>query len=471
MDNGTLFQHIENSREAIIRDCIKLINIPSVSHRTEDVDKCLKTFLLMAEDYGFYTYMTPEKDVGIIEMGQGEETIGILVHVDVVDEGDIEKWITKPFEGIFDGEYILGRGAEDNKGPAVVALHAMKIMKDLNIPLKKKIQLIVGTQEEVLWTDMDHFKQHFKTPDFGFTPDGGFPIENREKGYADILLTFSSMEDCGYEIKIKSLNSGGSVNSIPSHAEAEIEISSKVRKEEFIKHSKNKNIKIIELENNLLKISADGVTVHSSEPEKGVNAINLICDFLGSYFISPGHAKQAIGFVNEYMRNDYYGKKLGLYQGDSYLNGDYMGFTTIAPTIMKVQEETFLNLNTRTKYGTTMENLYESVFKHKDEFDYSIKVRGYLDPLYVDKEKNFIKAMSNVYEEVSGFKNEFRLAYGTSYAKAMPNMVCFGPVFPDQQDFAHQENERISIQTLLTAAKIYTLFLVKISVLDQICGQ
>ncbi len=63
----------------------------------------------------------------------------------------------------------------DDKGPAVMCLYALKAIKELEIPLNKRVWLIVGTSEEAEWTDIASFKKEFPVPDFGFSPDGGFP--------------------------------------------------------------------------------------------------------------------------------------------------------------------------------------------------------------------------------------------------------------------------------------------------------
>ena len=50
-------------------------------------------------------------------MGQGEELVGILCHVDVVPEGD--GWTTPAYSAdIRDGK-IFARGAIDDKGPTM----------------------------------------------------------------------------------------------------------------------------------------------------------------------------------------------------------------------------------------------------------------------------------------------------------------------------------------------------------------
>ena len=68
---------------------------------------------------------------GHIEMGEGDELIGILCHVDVVPAGS--NWIHGPFGGTVEDGKLFGRGAIDDKGPTIAAWHAMKIVRDSGI--------------------------------------------------------------------------------------------------------------------------------------------------------------------------------------------------------------------------------------------------------------------------------------------------------------------------------------------------
>jgi succinyl-diaminopimelate desuccinylase len=36
----------------------------------------------------------------------------------------------------------------DDKGPTMAAFYAMRVIKEMNVPLNKKIRLILGTDEE-----------------------------------------------------------------------------------------------------------------------------------------------------------------------------------------------------------------------------------------------------------------------------------------------------------------------------------
>ena len=73
-------------------------------------------------------------------------------------------------------------GTADDKGPAMAAYYAMKAVKDLGIPLKKNVRLILGTDEECGSSDIRYYFKKESTPRHVFSPDADFPLINIEKG-------------------------------------------------------------------------------------------------------------------------------------------------------------------------------------------------------------------------------------------------------------------------------------------------
>ena len=73
------------------------------------------------------------------EIGEGsdDDALAILVHLDVVPEGD--GWHFPPYGAVIENDRMYGRGTSDDKGPAVAALYAVKAVKEANIPLKRKV--------------------------------------------------------------------------------------------------------------------------------------------------------------------------------------------------------------------------------------------------------------------------------------------------------------------------------------------
>ncbi|CDF59123.1 Sapep family Mn(2+)-dependent dipeptidase [Thermobrachium celere] len=440
---------IDKYKDKIIKDTMNLIDIPSISSNKIALNEALHYVINIAKDMGFKAYTVLDDRIGIVEYGDGEETLGILVHVDVVPEGDLNLWRINPFKSVIENGYILGRGAVDDKGPVISSLYAMKIVKDLGILPSKKVVLIIGTQEEVEWTDIRDFINNYPIPSYGFTPDGEFPMTNREKGYADVELVFKNDNS-----NILEITSGNSTNSIPDKAVAKVSMDYNLLESYLLNYKKNhpnEDISIEKLKDHCV-IVAKGLAVHSAYPEKGINAISIICNFIKG-FIENNHL---INFISDILYNDFYGSKMGLLSNSEFYEGEYVGKNVISPTMLKTEGNKYkLICNLRTSYFTRKQDIYNAFNIIKDKYNFEFRFIDYLDPIYVNKNKKFIKALSDAYEKHSGLRCEYNLAHGTSYAKAIPNFVSFGPIFPNDEDTSHEVNEKISIENLLKCTKIY----------------
>ena len=173
--------------------------------------KALDAVLQLGEKMGFRTENFGNY-VGHIEMGEGDEMVGILGHVDVVPAGD--GWDFDPWGGVIADGKIFGRGTLDDKGPLVTCLYAMKILKDAGISLKRRIRVILGTNEETNWGCMDYYLNQVKPelPTVAFSPDAEFPLTYAEMGMLQYTLTRPITE----KIRIEG---GSAFNSVPSSAE------------------------------------------------------------------------------------------------------------------------------------------------------------------------------------------------------------------------------------------------------------
>ena len=76
-------------------------------------------------------------------------------------------------------------------------------------------------------------------------------------------------------------------------------------------------------------------------------------------------------------------------------------------------------------------------------------------PLYVEKDRPFIKELQKAYEESTGQEAKCISIGGGTYCRYVKNTVSFGPVFPGQKELAHQANEFIALEDLKKIAKIY----------------
>ncbi|HEX8787481.1 MAG TPA: M20/M25/M40 family metallo-hydrolase, partial [Telluria sp.] len=128
--------------------------------------------------------------VAVIGLGQGEQRLGLVAHGDV-QPVDPSKWQQSPFELDRTSEpgRLLARGAEDDKGPIATALYAMKSLKDLQIPLSKRIELYVYMAEESDWAPLEAFVKSHALPDINITLDAEYPAVVAEKGFGLVSVT------------------------------------------------------------------------------------------------------------------------------------------------------------------------------------------------------------------------------------------------------------------------------------------
>lgn len=458
--NSLINKFIDNSKEAIIEDVKSLIEIPSISLMKKDVDEALNWVINKANEFGLKSYTVLDNRVGVVEMGDGEETIGILTHVDVVEAEELELWNTNPFKAeIIEGS-IYGRGAVDDKGPLISCLYAMKALKEAGKPLKKKIQMIIGTQEETEWSEIDTYVKNYRLPDYSFTPDGEFPITNIEKGYLDVILSFrnNDLQGCDKGINVVSIFGGKAVNVIPAKCEVELRGEVELIEKAVDNFNLNKGKKVLSLrkEENKIIVTATGSSCHSCFPDKGVNANVIVSNFLKELPLEGSTTNRITEFLSKYFTETGDLNTFGLKAGSEYLNGEFIHKTVASPTILKVKgESNSLTLNFRTAYGTTIDEIRKCFEKHKEAYSYDFEFSEPMEATYVSKECRFLHALGDSYEKNSGFQNEFVLAYGASYAKAMPKTVAFGPIFPGEEDCCHEANEFITIENLMKITKIY----------------
>ena len=106
--------------------------------------------------------------------------VGILGHVDVVPAGD--GWTHPAFGAEIHDGVLWGRGCLDDKGPVIMAVYALKAIRDLNLPIDRRIRVLFGSDEECGSSCVKYYVENgYEMPTIGFTPDAQFPAIFCEK--------------------------------------------------------------------------------------------------------------------------------------------------------------------------------------------------------------------------------------------------------------------------------------------------
>ena len=462
MTTTNWFEEIVKQKDQLIADTQDFLKIKSILDEEQStekaplgvgIDQALRYLLDKGEMDGFTT-KNLDGLAGHIEMGQGDELIGILCHVDVVPEGD--GWTSDPYSAeIRDGK-IFARGAIDDKGPTMAAYYAMKLVKELNLPLSKRVRLIIGTDEESDWRCVDHYFKHEEMPTMGFAPDADFPIIYAEKGIADFdLVQTNHTESSDAEFILVSIQSGRRYNMVPDFAEAQIQI--KGDPDTFIKQYENYLTEHSLVgkgktnENGSCVLQVEGKSAHGMEPKLGVNAGLRLIDFLTDIEVDQ-QGREFIRFVSAYFSKDSRGENLGVDFSD-----DITGDLTINVGKINYSKELGGSLGLNLRYPVTNDINETKQIIESTCHKHAMELRNFSDssPHHVDKEHVLVKTLQKVYEEQTEERAELLSIGGGTYARSLEHGVAFGPLFPGREDIAHQKDEYIIIEDLVKATAIY----------------
>ncbi len=451
-------KRIEDYQEEMIETLKELITIPSVKGKPGKAGEPFGTEISRALNYvldwgrinGFKT-KNLSGYAGHIEFGEGEETVGVLVHLDVVPAG--EGWIHPPFSGEVEEGRIYGRGAVDDKGPAIAAMYALKALKEEGIKPSKKIRIIFGCDEESGWECMEHYFQHEKKPEYGFTPDANFPLINCEKGHLSLIIEgdFSPGE---YQCKLEYIKGGSRRNIVPEWAEAGIYFSDRTSLQKFkkkIADRNRENIVICEEENeNRIVIQAKGVPAHASLPEQGDNAITRLAQILSLLNCSDG-VWNVVRFIQDCFGRKTNGEGLGIDCQD-----EISGELTINLGVIQVEKD-WTRMEIDIRYPLCTDGKFIQKKFEQKLGDYGLKIAEIknLAPHYLAEDNWLIKVLLNAYRKETGDLTPSLAIGGRTYAVTLGNAVAFGPNFPGRLETAHQKNENFSIQDLISCTRIY----------------
>jgi succinyl-diaminopimelate desuccinylase len=451
-------------KDELIQNTQALLQIKSVldeENATENaplglgVKEALEYILQMGEKEGFRIKNVGNL-AGYVEFGQGDESVGILCHVDVVPEGD--GWFSDPFAAeIRDGK-IFARGAIDDKGPTIAAFYAMKIVKDLGLSLNKRVRMIIGTDEESEWRCVDHYFKHEEMPTIGFAPDADFPIIFAEKGIADFDLVLNQVENNeqreDFKFEVVSFQSGRRYNMVPDFAKVALNVCQ--QQTEVLQRFKDfKKLHRLEgnyyVENGELILELEGVSAHGMEPDHGKNAGLYLAQFIYENKADQA-ATRYFNFVSNYLFQDSRGKKMGIDFSD-----DISGELTINVGKMSYDcnKGGILGLNLRYPVTNNMEKTKEALIAFIKQSGFQMEDFSDSKPHHVDENDELIQILKRVYEEQMGEKAELLAIGGGTYARSLTSGVAFGPLFPGREDIAHQKDEYIYIEDLLKATAIY----------------
>lgn len=429
-------------QEQIISSLQKLIAFPSIKYDGLSAEKYIETkgapfgnhikdaleyTLELCRELGFRT-KNCDGYVGYAEYGEGEELMAILTHLDVVPEGN--GWEYPPFGGeVHDGK-LFGRGAIDDKGPAIASIYALKAVVDSGAKFNKRVRLIFGVDEEKTWKDMAYYAEHEEQPAFGFTPDAKFPVVYCEKEliHCDLVKYFDGKG------KPWTLIGGVANNAVPD------------------------SCKLTWTDENgqPQELVQKGLAGHGSRPEEGINAVTKLMQQLKKELeegkkLCAEELEESVQFYHDCIGDCLDGSSLGIDFRDEVSGGTTMNMGKIRAN----EKECRLSIDIRMSLAATKDVVLEKIQETIGKYGFTIENVTNFPAVYIEKESPFLKTLMHIYQEFTGDMTEPILMGGGTYARTMKNTVAFGPRFPGREETEHQKNEYILLDDLMLSAEIY----------------
>lgn len=449
MNMQKVFDHIESLRPQMIESLSELIAIPSCRQEPAEgapfgvpARQCLDKALEICEKLGFKT-VNVDGYAGTASPTDGEPSLGILAHLDVVPAGD--GWTYDPYKATVENGVLYGRGAMDDKGPAVSVMYALKALKDLEIPLPNGVELIVGTDEECGSGDIRYFKAHAKMPKWLFTPDANYPIINIEKGHAG--GRFHAKVSDG---NILEFHAGKAANAVPASAYAIVRNSSENEIADAIKAADcTVAFELSEVPEGI-RIDAKGVSAHASTPDMGDNALTALVKLL-SLLPDCGEAQEKLrGLYKAFPYRETDGASAGLKMQD-----DISGALTLAFDVLHLENgEMGGAIDIRFPICGTVEAVTGTLNTSLENAGFEAQTGG-VEPHYVDSDGEFVKTLLEAYESVTGKKGKCLAIGGGTYVHGTPGGVAFGCEVDGEDNRIHGADEFIRVDALVENAKIF----------------
>ncbi|WPO00024.1 dipeptidase [Pseudomonas sp. MUP55] len=418
--------------------------------------------------------------------GSSDEVVGIHAHADVVPVTP-ENWVLKdgtkldPFKVTLIGDRMYGRGTEDDKNAIVVAMYAMKVIKEEKLPLARSFKLLVDTTEETSGDAIPYYFERNPTPQYNLALDGGYPVVIAEKGSGTVMATFPVRKGEGTGAEIIGLTGGKATNQIPSVSVATLvsdkpaELAARLQQagDDYAKRNGGNFQVSTKVDGKDVKLTVTGVSAHSSEPETGVNPVARMLELIhsvdGKIALKHNHITDAAKYAADNWGLDYLGGKLGVGYSD-----DFMGPLTTSPTFVGLDDKALkLAVNLRAPKGKDPEALKAQIEQKLNAWDQQAKVNVNftysLDaPMYRNPEGEWVKALLAVATENLGMQHTFGTSAGATSVHDLPNGVQFGLARPEEKYTGHTDGEFKTVSQFLLDLQIVTEMMGRVGQLPKL---
>jgi predicted dipeptidase len=440
----------------------------------------------IANDFGL-TFRNIDDRVYEVSLGKSRgELIGLHAHADVVPVNP-DLWVLQdgtrldPFVMTRIGNRLYGRGTQDDKCGIVVALYAMRVIQDEQLPLLRHFRLLIDTVEETGGDAIPWYFERNPVPGFNIALDGSYPVVIAEKGSGTIMASFPVREAVAEGSAVVEMTGGLATNQIPAQATAWIRTRTPA---ELIATLNARGVRYAAENGGDFAVSATedvrgvrldvvGVSAHSSEPENGVNPVSRILALLDTLHadgvIEANHFTDAARYATANWGLDYLGDR-----ADIAFSDPFMGPLTASQTFVSSDDDQLRTaVNLRLPIGLQPDTLVAELQDRLDNWATSQRIDVVFDisaraPMFRNPEGAWVAALLDVAAGNLGISREFGSSAGGTSIHDLPNGVQFGLAMPDEKYTGHNANEFKTVDQFLLDLSIVTEMIARLGGIPEL---
>ena len=467
--------YMEQHENEMLEDLKTLIRIPSERMEAlpgmpfgEPAAKALEAAGRMLGDYGFHVTNYDNYAVAA-DLNQKPKALDILAHLDVVPAG--EGWqVTGAYTpAIVDGK-IYGRGAADDKGPAIAAMYAMRAIKALGYELSANVRLVLGSDEECGSSDLDYYYARETEAPCTFSPDADFPVINVEKGGLHSSFCRGLESSVANGIRLERIAAGTKINVVPGKAQAWVggmtlgelkDLGCEVAEAAGVSFSYvevdsagvgGTNASSTNADRTSIMITANGQFAHAASPETGNNALTALLMLLARIPFTDSAVAEAIDCLSTlWPHGDFEGRALGVAQADAV-----SGCLTMSLNLLSYDGRTLEgSFDCRAPLCANDGNTRCVIEKRLAQGGFVMDKRPMYPPHHVPADSPFVRTLLDCYTAVTGLPGKTLAIGGGTYVHDLKSGVAFGCGVAGVDNHMHGADEFMDIAHLKQCAVIF----------------
>lgn len=462
---------VERHQEELVADIAEWVRIPSISISQDGEDapfgancaQVLDVALKRARELGFRT-QTHQGYAGSIIYGEHEQDIGLASHLDVVPEG--ENWVYPPFEVTRKGDFLIGRGVADNKGPAVLDLYLLRLIRDLGIPLSHNLRLIYGLAEETGMEDLAWYARNAPVPVVSIVTDGRFPVNYAQKGQISLTLNVPVGET------LRHFSAGIAGNSVPERAGIQLDgIDLTTAQAAVARLSGLAQGKVhVEARAQGVWLEAQGIAGHAAFPEGTLSAVRVLFAALLEAQLLTGRDRDVALFFEQALVSPY-----GEHVGIAFADAPSGKLTFNAGVWRPDERQDALRVTLDIRYPVTTKAEAVIAGLEKTLAPQGITLLSWKDtpPFYIEENDPRVQILQQSYQAIRKTDEPPYAMGGITHSKVLPRGITFGPGYartdgripdflPPGHGFPHGADESLHLPSLLSVFPIYVLSIIRL---------